>query len=169
MPDVGRKHSNRLDNLIRNEILFTHITSFFASVDMSCSKTIHNSFYIFDNAKLLDTAASKVNIRIINEGEVGVSSITLMTDSGRVTLRGAKPKDTTRYYAIYPLFKKPFYEIQVVKHSFFRGTIAEATRCCEYMSVDSTKFTSGYYSLYIRVPKQNERIPVGRFYIGRDR
>ena len=136
---------------------------------MSCSRTVHNVFYVFDNKKLLDTSISKVNIRIINEGEVSISSITLMTDSGKVILRGAKSKDTTRYYAIYPLYAKPFYEIQIVKRSMFNGIIAKAERCCEYMSVDTTKFTSGFYSLYIRVPKENERVPIGRFHIGRDR
>lgn len=148
------------------------------SIQYSCSKPIYNAWHIFETGSLLDTASTKVNIRIVNEGTVGISSIAIMTDSGKVILAGAKPKDTTRYFAIFPLRIRPFYEVQVARRNFWGQTTVYAERLTWHSPTDTSKLTSGFFSLYIAYPKKefssrflkrNRKIRASRFHIAKDR
>ncbi len=84
-------------------------------------------------------------------------------------MRGSKPGDTTRYFAIPPMFSKPMYEIQNVQYDIFGRTQVIANSCCVFQSNENNiKLTSGYYSIYIQLYKEKGEIRNRRFNISKD-
>ena len=140
------------------------------SLLFSCNKTFYNVAYIYNNENILDTGTTKLNVRIINEGKIGISSINLMTDSGKIFLVGSKPGDTTRYFAIPTMDSKPMYEIQNIQYDIFGRTKSIADRCCVYQNSDNNiKLTSGYYSIFVNLQKEKGKIRLRRFNISKDK
>ena len=83
---------------------------------VSCNRTLYGISILDCNPR--DTGAAGPEVRIINAGKVGISSVQLKTENGTITLCGVKPGDTSSYFRVPPICRNS-YKISMVWRSSF--------------------------------------------------
>ena len=117
---------------------------------MSCTSIFYGVNFVPKKTKC-DTTSNRLNLRIINSGKVGFSSITLSTDSGDVVISGVKPGDTSCYYPIPPIYENAKYKISTLRLRRFGQADGIAFSNVIANNEGKEKFSSGFCTLIIEI------------------
>jgi len=104
-----------------------------------------------------DTSYGRLNIRIINSGKIGFSSVTLKTDSGDIVICGVKPGDTSCYFPISPIYKNAEYHISTLRLRGLRQPFGLTFYSGPKSNVGQEKFSSGFCTMIIELSKKNKK------------
>lgn len=116
----------------------------------SCSKTFIGVTFV-DCERKSYSIADGPNIRIINTGKIGISSIALETDSGKIILCGTNPGDTSIYFKIPPLCKNTRAEFMMYRTHFLGREKGYIISHSKDINEVCQKIISGNYSLLVSV------------------
>ena len=128
---------------------------------LSCTRTIYNLEYSSKKPKC-DTSRGQINLRIINAGKFGISSLKIYTDSGEVKYPGIKPNDTTCYFKIPPIYNNPTFEISIVR---FNNIGMSGAGAILHFIVDRSKtqekLNPGNYTMRVLLKKVKRKLTIG--------
>lgn len=134
----------------------------------SCISIMYGSESITRSAKC-DTMNGKLFLRITNTGKIGISSLSLNTDSGEFKYGGLLPGETTCYFPIKPIYKRPGYKIHLLRFNTFGETETRVFNGIPIDHIGDLKLTHGFYTLKVNLGKKKGDINVHQFEIIFDR
>lgn len=135
------------------------LTFFLAFACTSC----RNTFYGIDPISAhcpprTDSSIIGPNVRIVNIGKVGCSSIRFKTSNGNITVCGIKPGDTSSYFKLYPFCTGMHHAISVMQ--LYGWANGKATSFLEGYSIyhSCQDVDSGTYSFVVDIKRNRKKL-----------